>query len=172
MQKIERYCCSQSVVRPEWKNDIISYLCACVRVAADLNKDTHTCIPVSSLDPKILKVKPRWNTSPRLRSLSTFSGFSPLAVIKGSVCLSVCPDNYPWWVVLEPSSLLPDLFDKFGSCSQNCCWGTSGCLCAFLCVCVIEEFIWELLLSPCVQLWAQIDLGLPWWITLYTGLLA
>lgn len=35
--------------------------------------------------------------------------------------------------MLEPSGLLLDLFDKFGNCSQSCCWGTSSdCECPWL----------------------------------------
>lgn len=88
--------------------------------------------------------------------------FPPLAVIKGSVC----PDNYSRQEGLKPSSLLPWFFDKFGSCSQNCCRRTSsacGCLtrvCTRLCAYMIKGFVCELLLSPCDQLCARIDLVL------------
>lgn len=128
-------------------------MCVCTRVfflSVPICSDLHTCMLLSTSKPKALKGRPQWYMSPCVLSLSTFSGLSPFAVIKGPVCLFVCPYNYPWWAVLEPSSWLLDPFDKFGSCSQSCCWGTSGdcgclgCVCVSLGVfCVIEGFIWQ-----------------------------
>lgn len=125
------------------------------------HKQIHKALFPASYPP-YQKVKPeRKICPPRCPFCVLFLwAFPPLAVIKGSVC----PDNYPRREGPKPSSLLPWFFDKFGSCSQNyrrCTSSACGCLrrvCTHLCVCMIKGFVCELLLSPCDQLCARIDL--------------
>lgn len=78
--------------------------------------------------------------------------------------------------MVEPSSLLLDLFDKFGNCSQNCCEGTSsdcGLACVSLYVCMCNrEVCPRALLSPSVSVLRLIWDCFLWWIVLCTGLVA